>query len=82
MIAGFETPTTGSITINGEDVTYRPPNRRNVGMVFQSYALFPNMTVADNIGFGLKVTKRPAAEIRQTVQEMLDVIHLPELGAR
>ena len=82
MIAGFETPTTGSITINGEDVTYRPPNRRNVGMVFQSYALFPNMTVADNIGFGLKVTKRPAAEIRKTVHEMLDVIHLPELGAR
>jgi putative spermidine/putrescine transport system ATP-binding protein len=82
MIAGFETPTTGSITINGEDVTYRPPNRRNVGMVFQSYALFPNLTVADNIGFGLKVTKRPAAEIQKTVQEMLDVIHLPELGAR
>jgi putative spermidine/putrescine transport system ATP-binding protein len=82
MIAGFETPTTGSITINGQDVTYRPPNRRNVGMVFQSYALFPNMTVADNIGFGLKVTKRPAAEIQETVQEMLDVIHLPELGAR
>ncbi len=82
MIAGFETPTTGTIVINGEDVTYRPPNRRNVGMVFQSYALFPNMTVADNIGFGLKVTKRPAAEIRQTVQEMLDVIHLPELGTR
>ena len=82
MIAGFETPTTGSITINGEDVTYRPPNRRNVGMVFQSYALFPNMTVAGNIGFGLKVTKTPAAEIQKTVAEMLDVIHLPELGAR
>ena len=82
MIAGFETPTTGSIVINGEDVTYRPPNRRNVGMVFQSYALFPNMTVAGNIGFGLKVTKRPAAEIKKTVAEMLDVIHLPDLGTR
>ena len=82
MIAGFETPTTGSITINGEDVTYRPPNRRNVGMVFQSYALFPNLTVAGNIGFGLKVAKRPAAEIQNTVREMLDVIHLPELGTR
>jgi putative spermidine/putrescine transport system ATP-binding protein len=82
MIAGFETPTTGSIVINGEDITYRPPNRRNVGMVFQSYALFPNMTVAGNIGFGLKVTKTPAAEIQKTVAEMLDVIHLPELGAR
>jgi putative spermidine/putrescine transport system ATP-binding protein len=82
MIAGFETPTTGSIVINGEDVTYRPPNRRNVGMVFQSYALFPNMTVAGNIGFGLKVTKTPPAEIQKTVAEMLDVIHLPNLGAR
>jgi putative spermidine/putrescine transport system ATP-binding protein len=82
MIAGFETPTTGSIVIDGEDITYRPPNRRNVGMVFQSYALFPNMTVAGNIGFGLKLAKRPAAEIRKTVAEMLDVIHLPDLGAR
>ena len=82
MIAGFETPTTGTIVVNGEDITYRPPNRRNVGMVFQSYALFPNMTVAGNIGFGLKVTKTPAAEIQKTVAEMLDVIHLPELGAR
>ena len=59
MIAGFEQPTTGTIHVNGEDITYRPPNRRNVGMVFQSYALFPNMSVADNIGFGLKVRKRP-----------------------
>ena len=82
MIAGFETPSTGSIEIDGEDVTYRPPNRRNVGMVFQSYALFPNMTVGDNIGFGLKVTKRPADEIRKTVKEMLDLIHLGEHGAR
>jgi putative spermidine/putrescine transport system ATP-binding protein len=82
MIAGFETPTTGSITISGQDVTYRPPNRRNVGMVFQSYALFPNLTVAGNVGFGLKVAKRPAAEIQTTVQEMLDVIHLPDFGPR
>jgi putative spermidine/putrescine transport system ATP-binding protein len=82
MIAGFETPTTGTIVINGEDITYRPPNRRNVGMVFQSYALFPNMTVAGNIGFGLKVTRTPAAEIRKTVAEMLDIIHLPDLGTR
>ena len=82
MIAGFETATTGSIVINGEEVTHRPPNRRNVGMVFQSYALFPNLTVAGNIGFGLMVAKRPKAEIRQTVAEMLDVIHLPQLGNR
>ena len=54
MIAGFEQPTAGTITIDGTDITHRPPNQRNVGMVFQSYALFPNMTVADNIGFGLQ----------------------------
>jgi putative spermidine/putrescine transport system ATP-binding protein len=82
MIAGFETPTTGSIVINGEDVTHRPPNQRKVGMVFQSYALFPNLTVAGNIGFGLMVAKRPAGEIKKTVAEMLDIIHLPQLGAR
>src|SRR3954454_12761997 len=55
MIAGFENPTSGQIQIDGADTTRRPPNQRNIGMVFQSYALFPNMTVADNIDFGLKV---------------------------
>ncbi|HNP71855.1 MAG TPA: ABC transporter ATP-binding protein [Kouleothrix sp.] len=82
MIAGFETPTSGTIRINGADVTGMPPNRRNVGMVFQSYALFPNMTVADNIGFGLKVARKPAGEIAARVEEMLRTVHLPEFGAR
>ncbi len=82
MIAGFELPTSGRIVINGNDVTHKPPNQRNVGMVFQSYALFPNMTVADNIGFGLKVAKKPAAEIKQRVEEMLKLIHLSALGNR
>ncbi len=82
MVAGFETPTTGTIVVNGEDITYRPPNRRNVGMVFQSYALFPNMTVEGNVGFGLKVSKRPADEIKKTVAEMLEVVHLPQLAER
>ncbi|HET9222853.1 MAG TPA: ABC transporter ATP-binding protein [Roseiflexaceae bacterium] len=82
MIAGFETPTSGTIVIDGRDVTYRPPNQRNVGMVFQSYALFPNMTVADNIGFGLKIARKPAAEIAQRVEEMLRIIHMSEFGAR
>jgi putative spermidine/putrescine transport system ATP-binding protein len=77
MIAGFETPTSGTIRIAGQDVTYQAPNRRSVGMVFQSYALFPNMTVAGNIGFGLKVAKQPAAEIQARVQELLQLIHLP-----
>jgi putative spermidine/putrescine transport system ATP-binding protein len=82
MIAGFEQPTAGSILIDGEDVTRRPPNRRNVGMVFQSYALFPNMTVADNIGFGLRVRKRPKDQIRTRVQELLELINLPDKGSR
>ena len=82
IIAGFESPSSGAIRIDGVDITHRPPNRRNVGMVFQSYALFPNMTVAENVGFGLKVAKKPAAEIRHRVDEMLNLIKLPELGNR
>jgi len=82
MIAGFEQPTAGTINLDGADITYRPPNRRNVGMVFQSYALFPNMTVAGNIGFGMKVRKRPATEITARVGELLDLINLPDKGDR
>jgi putative spermidine/putrescine transport system ATP-binding protein len=82
MIAGFEQPTAGTITVDGKDITYRPPNRRNVGMVFQSYALFPNMTVADNIGFGLKVRTRAKDQIRQRVAELLDIVNLPDKGQR
>jgi putative spermidine/putrescine transport system ATP-binding protein len=82
MIAGFEQPTNGTIQINGEDVTWKPPNRRNVGMVFQSYALFPNMTVADNIGFGMKVRGRPKDQIRSRVGELLELISLAGRGDR
>ena len=82
MIAGFEKPTAGLITIDGRDITWVPPNQRNVGMVFQSYALFPNMTVADNIGFGLRVRKRPKAEIGKRVTELLGLIHLEGRGER
>ena len=82
MVAGFETPTAGAIRIDGKDVTDLRPNQRNVGMVFQSYALFPNMTVAQNVAFGLKVAKRPAAEIAARVEEMLELIKLPQLGGR
>jgi putative spermidine/putrescine transport system ATP-binding protein len=82
MIAGFERPTAGTIVLDGNDITHSPPNRRNVGMVFQSYALFPNMTVADNIGFGLKVRKRPADQIKKRVGELLDLINLPDKGRR
>jgi putative spermidine/putrescine transport system ATP-binding protein len=82
MIAGFEQPTAGSITVGGTDITDRPPNRRNIGMVFQSYALFPNMSVADNIGFGLKVRKRPKDQIQKRVGELLELINLPDKGGR
>lgn len=82
MIAGFELPTTGKVFLDGEEITYLPPNQRNVGMVFQAYALFPNLTVGQNIGFGLQVRKTPKAEIRQRVEEMLDLIHLERFGDR
>jgi putative spermidine/putrescine transport system ATP-binding protein len=82
MIAGFEQPTSGTIQIAGRDVTRVAPNRRNVGMVFQSYALFPNMTVADNIGFGLKVRKRPGDQVRKRTAELLELINLPDKGSR
>ena len=82
MIAGFEQPTAGTIVLDGKDITDRPPNKRNVGMVFQSYALFPNMTVADNVGFGLKVRKRPADQIRKRVGELLEIVNLADKGGR
>jgi putative spermidine/putrescine transport system ATP-binding protein len=82
MIAGFETPTSGTIRINGADLTNLPPNKRNVGMVFQSYALFPNMTVAENIAFGMTVTHKAKEAISARVTEMLRLIHLPQLANR
>lgn len=82
MIAGFEQPSAGQILINGQDVTHRPANRRNVGMVFQSYALFPNMTVAENIGFGLKLKGAEKSRISKRVDELLELIGLPGYGGR
>src|SRR5208283_514939 len=82
MIAGFETPTAGRILVDEADVVEVPPNKRGVGMVFQNYALFPNMTARQNIGFGLKVGGKPAAEIDRRVNEMLGLIHMEELGSR
>jgi putative spermidine/putrescine transport system ATP-binding protein len=68
--------------MDGNDITDIPPNQRDVGMVFQSYALFPNMTVAGNIGFGLKVMKKSADEIQQRVNDMLGLINMPEYAQR
>ncbi|WP_320200558.1 ABC transporter ATP-binding protein [Agrobacterium sp. rho-13.3] len=82
MIAGFETPSDGSIVINGKDQTTLKPNQRNIGMVFQAYALFPNMNVYENVAFGLKVAGKPKAEIDARVKEMLALIHLEHLADR
>ena len=80
MVAGFEVPSAGSITIGGQDVTSLRPNQRNIGMVFQAYALFPNLTVAQNVGFGLKIAGVSAQETASRVADMLALIGLPEKG--
>ncbi len=82
MIAGFETPSSGTIMINGRNQNELKPNQRNIGMVFQAYALFPNMTVRDNVAFGLKVAGAPKADIDSRVKEMLALIHLEHLAER
>ena len=76
MVAGFEIPTAGKIILDGADITNKAPNQRHVGMVFQSYALFPNMTVSQNIGFGLRVRKASEAEIKDRVKEMVSLVNL------
>lgn len=80
MVAGFEQPSSGTIRLAGQDVTFAKPNQRNIGMVFQSYALFPNMTVAQNIGFGLRVRREDSASRDARVSELLELIHLPDKG--
>ncbi|WP_051310785.1 ABC transporter ATP-binding protein [Bradyrhizobium sp. Cp5.3] len=82
VIAGLETSDGGRVTIDGRDVTHESPRRRGLGMVFQSYSLFPHMSIADNIGYGLKVGKRPKQEIADRVREMLDLIRLPHIADR
>ncbi|MGH3022886.1 MAG: ABC transporter ATP-binding protein [Gaiellaceae bacterium] len=76
MIAGFERPTSGRILLDGVDVAQTPPHRRNVNTVFQSYALFPHLTVADNVAFGLKYRRTSKSERRQRVAEMLELVQL------
>ena len=82
MVAGFESPSAGRIKIGGQDVTHLKTAKRNVGMMFQAYALFPNLTVAENVGFGLKVAGVAKAERDKRVAEMLSLISLPDLGNR
>jgi len=80
MLAGYSAPSSGTITIAGVDSTRTPPEKRGLGMVFQSYALFPHMSVAENVGYGLKLRRVPAAERRKTVMETLDLVGLAHLA--
>jgi spermidine/putrescine transport system ATP-binding protein len=82
LFAGFEPPTTGAILLEGRDVSADPPNRRPVNTVFQSYALFPHLTVAENVAFGLEMLRRPKDEVLATVAAMLDLVKLAAMADR
>ena len=82
IIAGLETPDSGRVVLEGRDMTNVPPEKRDVNTVFQSYALFPHMTVAANIGYSLKIRRRPKAEIAQAVEEALHLVQLEGYGDR
>ena len=82
MIGGFVDPTAGRILFGQDDVTDTPPNKRNTGMVFQSYALWPHMTVAQNVAFGLEVRKIPAAARRQRVAAALENVQMGAYAER
>ncbi|WP_221028974.1 ABC transporter ATP-binding protein [Actomonas aquatica] len=82
ILGGFLTPTAGRVIVDGQDLTNVPPNRRPINTVFQNYALFPHLTVRENIGFGLTVAKRPPAEVNAEVDRMLDLIDLHEHAAK
>ncbi|WP_417408435.1 ABC transporter ATP-binding protein [Hoeflea sp.] len=82
MIAGFEVPTSGAIFLENQDITIIPPFKRPVNTVFQSYALFPHLTVSQNIAFGLEMLGRPKSEITATVKEMLDLVRMGEMADR
>ncbi|BBX16239.1 polyamine ABC transporter ATP-binding protein [Mycolicibacterium duvalii] len=82
MIAGFETPTEGAIRLEGVDVSKTPPNKRNVNTVFQHYALFPHMTVWDNVAYGPRSAKRDKGTVRKSVDELLEVVRLTEFAER
>ena len=82
MVAGLEEPTSGRVFIDDEDVTDRPPHARDITMVFQSYALFPHLSVFENVAYGLRVLRRPAAEVRGRVGEALRLAGIGDLGDR
>jgi len=82
LISGFEMPTSGRILLDGKDISNRPPNKRDMAMVFQSYALFPHMTVFNNVAYGLRVQHAPRGDVRQRVERALELMGLAGLGDR
>jgi len=82
MIAGFEQPDSGTIQLDNEDITLVSPNRRDIGMVFQAYALFPNMSVHQNVAFGLKMKKTPKEELEKRIDDVLDLVRLKDTSKR
>ena len=82
VVAGMVTPTAGRVMIDGKDMTYVPSNKRNIGMVFQNYALMPHMTIFENIAFPLRIRRTPSAEIKRRVTEVLEIIQLPHVANR
>ena len=82
MIAGFETPTEGAIRLEGKDVSRVPPHKRNVNTVFQHYALFPHMTVWDNVAYGPRSLKKDKAEVKRRVDELLEIVRLTDFAKR
>jgi putative spermidine/putrescine transport system ATP-binding protein len=82
MIAGFEQPDTGTIELDGSDITDVPPNQRDIGMVFQSYALFPNMTVRENVAFGLQMKKKSKEDVEKRTNEVLEMVRLQDTAKR
>lgn len=82
IIAGLTEPTEGTVSIAGRDVTRLPIERRDIGFVFQNYALFPHLNVRDNIGFGLKIRKYPGDQLKARTEEMMELVHLSSLGSR
>ncbi|MGO9508264.1 MAG: ATP-binding cassette domain-containing protein, partial [Mycobacterium sp.] len=81
-VAGLDQPDSGSVTINGRDVTRVPPQRRGIGFVFQHYAAFKHLTVRDNVAYGLKIRKRTKAEVREKVDNLLEVVGLSGFQGR
>ena len=82
MIAGFEVPTTGRIMVDDKDIAPLTPDKRGMGMVFQSYALFPHLTVHDNVAFGVELQGKKGQELERTIENALDLVNLHGLGAR